>query len=80
MKFTAALALVFSKRRRLEHGAWDSWAVDRIAEINRLAAVRDSERVASGSVSIHTENARGAQQKDLRDEFAEFIATGGDKR
>jgi hypothetical protein len=77
MKFSAALTLVFSKRRRLEHGAWDSWAVDRIAEINRLAEIRDSARVASGSVSIHTENARGAHQKDLRDEYAEFINGGG---
>lgn len=80
MTFIEALALVFSKRRRIEHGAWQSWAIDRLDHL-RTEASRTDEYASGGSGGDgDSERPRGTSSRDLRDEYAEFIANGGGRK
>lgn len=90
MRFIEALALVVSKRRRVEHGAWDSWAqetIQRHREENTSGVVarEGSEVIVSvrenATARRHREEIAGAYSaegapSDLNAAFAEFIAKG----
>ena len=72
MKFLDALHLVVSRRRRIEHTAWVSWAKERLDLVDRLES-EAQEKASRSSSAVSSSD-------PLRQDFDEFMRQHGGKR